>query len=130
MIVVVNQMLGESVRNPNRSIDSVLKELKNAFAHVLNWSVSDIHVEKINVSVGYKITHFRCPCSFIILWLLFGIIMIDQCFFSSVCMSIGKGYAFTCACTYSLNSCTVGQLRHSWCKIYWDKKLYNYCLYF
>ncbi|XP_025087160.1 receptor-type tyrosine-protein phosphatase R-like isoform X2 [Pomacea canaliculata] len=41
-------MLGESVRNPNRSIDSVLKELKNAFAHVLNWSVSDIHVEKIN----------------------------------------------------------------------------------
>ena len=44
------QTLGIVMKAPNRSIDDVVSELRNAFAYVLKWPVKNIRVDKISVS--------------------------------------------------------------------------------
>ena len=43
-------MLNEAIRNPNRSIDESMDQLKKALSSVVPWPMNGIHVEKINVS--------------------------------------------------------------------------------
>ncbi|XP_041367700.1 tyrosine-protein phosphatase non-receptor type 7-like [Gigantopelta aegis] len=42
--------LGISMKAPNRSIDDVVSELRNAFAYVLKWPVRNIRVDKISLA--------------------------------------------------------------------------------